>query len=182
MRPFSIALIAVAAIPASTQPFSCFPRMRDQVSVKPFEKRMPDMPPNTVPYSGPARLPATMQQAARVPNPARRSAQAVALGRIYYGYYCQTCHGERGEGDGTVGRSYVPQPTDLTSARVQGMSDGALAFAMASGVGHELVEAKQPVLGPTVAVERRWYIVWYIRSTAKTRTAKQPPALRRLRR
>jgi hypothetical protein len=76
---------------------------------------------------------------------------------MYYGYYCVFCHGETGRGDGLVGRSYVPRPTDLTAPSVQNLSDGALYGAMLAGTGHE------PVLGYVVLPEALWYIVAYVR-------------------
>ena len=160
MRFYSLALFAVVAAGVSSQPFSCFPRMRNTPSIKPFEQRMPDMPPNLVPFSGAPKLPVSKEQAAIVPNPVKPTSAAINLGRIYYGYYCIQCHGPEARGDGTVGRSYVPEPPDLTTPKVRSMSDGALAWAMVMGLGHE------PVMDATAPLERRWYIVAFVRAAA----------------
>lgn len=165
-RLWATPLGVAIALGVSSQPFSCSPRMVDTPSIKPFERKMPEMPKNLVPFSGPAcqapaRLPATRQAATRVPNPVKPTPEAVNLGRIYYGYYCIHCHGAEGKGNGTVGGSYVPEPTVLTSPKVQAMSDGALCWSMVMGLGHE------PVLDSTVPLERRWYIVHYLRAVAR---------------
>jgi mono/diheme cytochrome c family protein len=158
MRLFSLALFAAIGFGISSQPFSCFPRMVDQPSVKPFEKTMPQAPSGQVPFSGPGAPKTNQRQAAGMLNPTRPSAESVERGRLYYGYYCLMCHGVDGRAPGPVGESFVPPPADLTSAKVAAMSDGTLAYAMVTGTGHD------PVLEGTVAVERRWHIVNYLRT------------------
>jgi len=165
MRVFAIALLAAMGVGVSTQPFSCFPRMSRQPSVKPFERQMPTLPDNLVPFAAAPAFPQTKEQAAGIPNPVQATPQAISLGRIYYGYYCQHCHGPNGNGEGAVARSYVPAPSDLTTPKVQAMSDGALSFAMVAGVGHESPRHER-VLEPTVAVDRRWHIVLYLRTVS----------------
>jgi cytochrome c1 len=59
-----------------------------------------------------------------------------ARGKIYYGYYCSFCHGDKGDGFGPVGYSYNPVPADLHTAKIQSMSDGELLYAMLTGTGH----------------------------------------------
>ena len=39
-------------------------------------------------------------------------------GRVYYNYYCVFCHGDNGQGDGPVGYSYMPAPTDLHAPKI----------------------------------------------------------------
>jgi hypothetical protein len=164
MRVLSLAALALVGFGVSSQPFSCFPRMRDQASIKPFEKEMPEVPANQVPFAGPNPLPLTEAEAARLANPVKPTADTISLGGIYYGYYCLMCHGQSGRGEGPVGQSYVPAPTDLTSPKMQGLADGALARAMVLGSGHE------PVLESTVPLERRWYIIHYLRSLRASRS------------
>ena len=162
MRSFAIALLAAMGVGVSTQPFSCFPRMSRQPSIKPFERAMPALPDNLVPFAAAPAFPETKEQAAGIPNPVQPTPQTIALGRIYYGYYCQHCHGPKARGDGAVARSYVPAPSDLTTPKVQAMTDGALCLAMVAGVGHESPRHER-VFEPTVALARRWHIVLYLR-------------------
>jgi len=133
---------------------SCFPRMREQPSLKPFERPMPAMPEGTVSREGadPVSWPDES------PKPPMTDAKALASGRLYYGYYCAMCHGEDGRGRTPVGEAYWPRPTDLTSPQVQSQTDASLYRAMLTGVGHE------PVLASTVARDRRWPIVIHLRT------------------
>lgn len=119
-------------------------------------------------FAGPVPLPLTKAEAARTPNPVKATPEAISLGGIYYGYYCLMCHGQTGRGEGPVGESYVPTPSDLTSSKVLGLADGALARAMVSGIGH------QPVLESTVPLERRWYIIHYLRTLGRARPGSPP--------
>ncbi len=157
MKAFPLLVFAAMTFGVSSQPFSCFPRMKSTPSIKTFEQKMPEMPASLESFGAPSR-PRTKVEAALLPNPAPDTPQARELGRIYYGWYCIQCHGASGRGDATVGVSYVPAPPNLTSKKAQSMSDGELAFAMAAGTGHA------PVLDSTVPWEQRWYIVRYLRA------------------
>jgi hypothetical protein len=135
---------------------SCGPRMREQVSVHPYQFQMPDMPAGTVPTTG---RPMTLVAAAAKSgtNPLQTTPANLRNGGIYYGYYCRMCHGTTGDGNGPVGQSYVPKPADLTSPAVTGLSDGALYDGMLHGVGHD------PVMVQTVLPQHRWPLVMYVR-------------------
>ena len=163
MRYLTLLLFAIAAVGISSQPFSCYPRMTVQPSIKPFEQEMPEMPRYLVPFGGRPAFPTTRARAVAFPNPVKGTPQAIQLGGIYYGYYCSMCHGEKADGWGAVRQSYVPEPSDLTGPKAQALTDGELALAMVSGTGHE------PVLDSTVPVERRWMMVHYLRSLGSAR-------------
>lgn len=139
---------------------SCGPRMRVQPSIKPYEMKMPEQPAGTVSTRG-RMVTFTEQQSRLARNPLPATPLNLHNGRIYYGYYCLTCHGERGDGDGPVGQSYVPKPTDLASGHVAKMNDGELYIAMLTGNGHD------PVLIQTVLPDHRWPLVMYVRTLAK---------------
>jgi hypothetical protein len=152
------ALVAAALVCASALALSsCGPRMKRQVSLRPYKREVPPMPDNTVPRSGFVPVPSSAE-AVKLRCPVPPTREALALGQRYYGYYCAHCHAPDGRGEVPVGQSYQPRPTDLTSARVQRMTEGELYRAMLVGVGHE------PALAPTVAPDRRWPIVLYVRS------------------
>jgi hypothetical protein len=139
---------------------SCGPRMITQVSEKPYKSRMPDMPTGTVPTTG--RLATlTQTQSTLKTNPLPQTRETIDDGRIYYGYYCLMCHGGKGDGNGPVGQSYVPKPTDLTSSEVARLTDGQLYGRMLHGPGHD------PVMAQTVLPEHRWPLVHYIRTLRK---------------
>lgn len=132
------------------------PRMRDQVHLSTFEARMPLPPVGSVPV-GPGVAPAVEDDRT---DPLTLSA-AVERGRVYYCYYCLACHGEEGRGDGPVGDSYMPRPTDLRSPKLQDYSESRLLQAMLTGVGHE------PVLPRVVPPAHRPYLVLFLREVAK---------------
>jgi mono/diheme cytochrome c family protein len=131
--------------------------MRDQPSLKPYERDMPPMPTRLVPFTGGDMVPGEEEAAALI-NPIPSSPAARERGRLYYGYYCQHCHGADGSSRTPVGDSYIPMPIRLDSPRVQEASDGQLYRRMVLGQGHE------PVMRNTVPPERRWYIVHFIRT------------------
>lgn len=135
---------------------SCGPRMISQPSVMPYEQRVPPMPAGSVPTRG-RLVTLTLQQSKVAKNPVPNTPDNIENGRIYYGYYCVMCHGTNGDGNGPVGISYVPKPTDLSSGRVKGMRDGRLYWAMLHGMGHD------PVMVQTVPLEHRWPLVLYVR-------------------
>jgi len=131
-------------------------------------------------------LPPALSRSSRTPMPRpRRSGRSRssprwrrprrrARGRIYYDYYCVFCHGTDGRGNGPVGQSYMPKPSDLTDPSVQRQSDGELLRKSLTGTGHE------PVLARVIPPEHRWYLVSYVRSlTAVAETGGQvPPSVR----
>ena len=149
---------------------SCGPRMRQQISIKPYSRQMPAMPTGSVPTTGRLRTltaSATPLLTKKGPHPSplltKEGQGVVANGRIYYSYYCLMCHGARGDGNGPVGQSYVPKPTDLSSNAVTKLTDGELYAKMLHGVGHD------PVMDQTVPLARRRQIVAYVRSLAGRR-------------
>lgn len=149
--------VALACAALASGGCHLFPHMANQPSIKPYERDMPRMPANSVPFGGGDRIPKP-GVARTLVNPVPPSAAAIAAGRAYYGYYCRHCHGERGDSRTPVGDSYVPKPTPLASPAVQAATDGELYRKMVTGPGHD------PVLTSTVPPERRWYIAHYIRT------------------
>lgn len=141
---------------------SCGPRMYDQASVRTYSRQMPAMPGGTTPVKGRA-VTAVLKTSETAKNPLPATAANVRNGRIYYGYYCLMCHGEKGDGDGPVGQSYIPKPTDLSSSSVDSLSDGQLYRKMLTGNGHD------PVMIQTVLPDHRWPLVLYVRTFAGTR-------------
>ncbi len=139
---------------------SCAPHMYDQQNLRPFKQQLPPMPAGTTPRKGRA-ITLVEQQAGLARNPVAVNRRTLDNGRIYYGYYCLACHGEKGDGNGPVGESYVPKPADLRSPVVTSLTDGQLYRAMLTGTGHD------PVMIDAVPLEQRWPLVAYVRTFAK---------------
>ncbi len=137
------------------------PRMRTQDKATPYRALLPPMPAQIAPVEVVAVPEPSVAISPPSPNPLPNTLQTLKTGQVYYSYYCLFCHGPGGRGDGPVGRSYVPTPTDLTAASVQGLSDETLYRAMLAGVGHD------PVLSYVVIPEAPWYIVRYVRTLSR---------------
>ena len=137
------------------------PRMRVQPHIQAFQVPMTPPPPGTLTVQPPGGLPSA-EEAVLLANPLASDPTNLMRGKVYYGYYCQFCHGADGAGDGPVGQSYVPRPKDLSTAHVRAFSDGQLLRAMLTGTGHE------PVLERVIPPEHRWYLELYVRALART--------------
>ena len=73
------------------------------------------------------------------PEPDRKP--SVESGHVFYGYYCLACHGTTGDGNGPVGESFLPRPSDLRAPAYSALSDSELAVRMLGGVGHSVVRS-----------------------------------------
>jgi hypothetical protein len=167
VKKIALAIVLVCALAAAGVALHLMfsgPRMRTQPKIVPYQAILPAMPAGVIPVA--AKLPAVPPEAsvAQLRNPLPGTKQTIETGRIYYGYYCVFCHGTDGRGDGPVGRSYVPAPTDLTAPRMVALPDGALYRAMLTGVGHE------PVLGYVIDPKMHWHLVSYVRHLQAQRT------------
>lgn len=125
------------------------PRMRFQPSVQAFERKMAYSPENITPFFYCQFDTTTMVIPAE-------SEENILRGRTYYEYYCYFCHGRQGDGNGEVGRSYVPKPADLSVGSLSKLSSGKLYEASFTGTGHS------PVLERVIPYEHRPFILRYL--------------------
>jgi mono/diheme cytochrome c family protein len=84
----------------------------------------------------------------------------IAKGGKLYLTHCAQCHGLDYDGNGTVGQSFHPLPTDLRSTKVQSLSPGAHFKEISYGIP----QGRQPPLATSIAVLDRWRIVAFVRS------------------
>jgi hypothetical protein len=136
--------------------------MKEQESLKPYEKALPEMPSGTIPASGGFEL-VRKANPEDLKNPLPFNDASIEVGKRGYDRYCVMCHGVKAQGNGTVGQSFYPLPTNLTSPQVQGQTDGRLFYTITFGL------KRHPALGYTIARDDRWAIVHHIRSLAKAR-------------
>jgi mono/diheme cytochrome c family protein len=139
---------------------SCdYGRMKDDEAIHTYESSMPTMPQNTVPTTGGIEA---IKEAApqNLKNPLARNPEVLERGKERYGFYCIQCHGPKADGDGTVGQSFAPLPTQLLRRYVQKQSDGELYVKISLGF------RRHPPLAATVAEEDRWAIIHYLRTQA----------------
>ena len=135
-------------------------RMWETPAVRPHEEPLPAMQRGVVPFSGGEEVfrvtPAdALKSPFRVGDP-----ETLNLGKASYFLYCAQCHGKNYDGNATVGQSFFPLPTDLRSAKVQSLSDGAFFKEISYGVP----DGRQPPLATTIEPMDRWRIVAYIKS------------------
>lgn len=68
-----------------------------------------------------------------VKNPFPPTPENVAAGAQAYQQKCLLCHGEKGKGDGTLGKTLNPKPADFADAKISGETDGSLFWKITTG-------------------------------------------------
>ena len=133
-------------------------RMRETPAIKPHEQPLLIMDRGTVPFrGGEAVFRATDDKALKSPL-ANIDAAVIESGKNGYLTFCYQCHGPAYDGNGTVGQSFAPLPTDLKSPKVQNATEGYLFKHISFGGG------RAPALATTITIKRRWEIVAFIKS------------------
>jgi mono/diheme cytochrome c family protein len=132
--------------------------MEIQPSYKPMEQPLP-VAARSIPVQGAAYVPGMGAPA----NPIPVDDVSVSNGSQLYSINCAQCHGASGKGDGVVGAALVNPPADLTSARVVGLSDGAIFVTISAGV-----PGRMPNLNENLSVRQRWDVVNYLRAVIQT--------------
>ena len=144
-------------------------RMKEDEAINTYQTSLPDMPLKTIPtVDGIERLKEAVPR--DLNNPLPRSQGIVERGKERYGFYCLQCHGPTGNGFGSVGQSFAPLPTDLTTSYVQKQRDGELYAKI--GLGFR----RHPPMATTVSEEDRWAIIHYLRSLSPARKVSWLPA------
>ncbi len=133
-----------------------YARMRDQESVRTYEAKLPEMPEGSIPIAYGTAIYKSAEPS-ELKNPLRVNADTLERGRTAYGYFCIMCHGQRLDGNGTVGQSFNPIPTNLKSRDVLDQADGDLFYKISFGF------LRHPPLNDTVSPEDRWAVIHYIR-------------------
>jgi mono/diheme cytochrome c family protein len=160
-RVFLACVAIVAMLIALTYLFAgCdYARMKDQESVRTYEAEMPQAVEGTIPVTGGIEV-LKSERLVKIRNPLLSTQETLERGRTAYGYFCIVCHGPNLDGNGTVGQSFAPLPTDLKSTYVREQNDGTLFYKISLGY------RRHPPLAHTVFAEDRWSIITYIRSLA----------------
>lgn len=157
-----VAVVLVAAYGAITlyDYNQKYGRMWETPGVKPYEEPILIMEAGVVPFSGgEAMFKATAAPDLKSPF-AFDDIDTIVLGQKKYFTYCAQCHGIHHDGNGTVGQSFSPLPTNLRSHRVQSMSEGALFKEISYGIP----KGRQPPLATTIGIPDRWRIIVYLKS------------------
>jgi mono/diheme cytochrome c family protein len=106
-------------------------------------------------------------------NPVSADEASVARGAQLYEIHCQMCHGENGQGNGTVAAFLVKKkPSDLTSEAVQAKSDGSWFLTISYGIWNPnntlfpevQFSGQMPPLNENLTIRERWDVVNYLRT------------------
>ena len=109
-------------------------RMWETPAVKPLEEPPLTMQGGAVPFGGGEEVfKATAAELLKSPL-SGKDPETLNLGKALYMTYCAQCHGKNYDGNATVGQSFFPLPTDLRSAKVQSLSDGAFFKEISYGI------------------------------------------------
>jgi mono/diheme cytochrome c family protein len=84
----------------------------------------------------------------------------IARGKNVYRIYCAQCHGYNYDGNGTVGQSFAPLPTDLRNAKVQDSPAGVLF----KNISYGIPDGRQPPLHATITIDDRWKVIAFVKS------------------
>ncbi|MDX2194849.1 MAG: cytochrome c [Cytophagales bacterium] len=90
-------------------------------------------------------------------NPLDSNDKVLAEGQVLYTRYCQHCHGETGQGDGSVGKVYKGVPA-YNKGRVKFDTEGHIFHTITFGRNRMWPHASQ------ISVEDRWKIVMYVQT------------------
>jgi mono/diheme cytochrome c family protein len=135
-------------------------RMWETPAVRPHEDPPLSTPAGTVPQDGGEEIFQALR-AEDLKSPIALSDPAqIQMGKILYSKFCAQCHGKNYDGNGTVGQSFHPLPTDLKSAKVQSLSEGALFKEISYGIP----DGRQPPLATTIDPLDRRRIMAYVKS------------------
>ncbi len=127
------------------------------------------VPAQSIPVDGPAYLPGMGEPT----NPVPADETSIARGKEIYQINCMMCHGETGQGNGTVAAFLVKKkPADLTSEAVQAKSDGSWFLTITNGIwnpNNTLFPERQfsgqmPPLAENLSIRERWDVINYLRT------------------
>lgn len=127
------------------------------------------VPARSIPVEGAAYIPGNGAPA----NPVVADEVSISRGAELYSIHCAMCHGQNGEGNGTISAFLIKKkPANLTSEVVQNKNDGSLFLSISNGVfnpNNTLFPAvefsgQMPPLSENLTVRERWDVVNYIRT------------------
>jgi len=135
-------------------------RMRETPAVRPIEEPVLVEEAGLVPIGGGEAIYRVTPGSEIAPSVDMTQAAVIARGQKVYRIYCAQCHGYNYDGNGTVGQSFAPLPTDLRSAKVQNSPPGELFKSVSYGIP----DGRQPPLHSTIAFEDRWEVIAFVKS------------------
>ncbi len=137
-------------------------RMWETPGVKPHEEELLIMGKRLVPFEGGEEI-FRATKGEELKSPLQRGDPTnLALGKTLYFTFCAQCHGKYYDGNGPVGQSFNPLPTDLRSPKVQSLPEGVIFKVISYGIPKP--DNRQPPLATTIDVLDRWRIIAHVKS------------------
>ncbi len=142
--------------------------MEIQPSFSTQEKPL-SVPAQSIPVEGAAYIPGEGAPA----NPVPADETSIARGAELYDINCKMCHGDAGQGNGTISAFLVKKkPANLTSELVQSKTDGSLFLTISNGIfnpNNSLFpdvefSGQMPPLNENLTVRERWDVVNFLRT------------------
>ena len=127
------------------------------------------IPARSIPIEGAAYIPAN----GAPENPVPADETSIARGAEIFSINCVMCHGETGQGTGTIAAFLVKKkPADLSSPLIQSKSDGNLFISITNGVFNPdnslfpdvNFSGQMPPMNDNLSVRERWDVINYIRT------------------
>lgn len=100
-------------------------------------------------------------RAAKKKNPVEVNDASIARGKELYTAECFSCHGATGKGDGPGVKDLEKKPEDLSLAKTQDQTDGALFWKISEG------RKPMPAMAEKWDENKRWDVVNYLRTFKK---------------
>jgi len=99
---------------------------------------------------------------AKAANPVKSNAESIKVGKDLFAKHCASCHGKTGAGDGSKAANLETPMEDMSTAAVQGQTDGALHYKIAEG-REEMPSFKKKIPDS----EDLWSLVVFMRTLKK---------------
>ena len=92
-----------------------------------------------------------------IPNPVARTTDTLEQGAWLYDVYCAVCHGDTGQGDGTIASHFRRMP-NLSAPHIRNYTDGWIYSIIREG-GFNM-----PPFAQSMNVNERWALVHFVKT------------------
>ena len=136
-------------------------RMHQTPVIRPHEEPLHVMDQRTITFhQSETELKEALKNTSRL-TPLPASELVLAKGEKDYNAFCSHCHGLNLDGQGAVGQSFAPLPTNLTGEKAAALTDEELFAVISYGTD------KTPALASSMSIESRQAVIQYVRFRQK---------------
>jgi mono/diheme cytochrome c family protein len=108
----------------------------------------------------------SQDEAASLPNPLPRTKEVFATGKTAFTDRCAVCHGNLGNGMGSLTAAYGGKPANLQAQQFRDYPDGKIYWVIVNG------KNAMPGHAADLTEEQRWAVVHYVRALQRAQNAK----------